>query len=389
MIAVSRKTPEVVGGYSERKFVVLPTLALLVLCLDLACAFTITPANIRSSFVTHKSTKKSGGSLSATGGDPNDNKNENENSSILMTFDLDDTLFPIQEVVDAANDAQIKAMQSFGYKESNMEQCMVQTRAIRQSLTGSITYTDLRKGAIRAELKQLSSSKNYGNSVDLEQQVEQCFEAWLQARHDASEHYLFPQALPALQSLQDTFSSTHNLCIAAITNGRGNPLGMTNTLAPYFDFCVSGEDDDVFPHRKPHSEIYMAALKRWQALPSQKEQKQDKDDDDLIRPDIWIHIGDCLANDVGASNDVGAHAIWVAPVESSEADGTQPSWSTATEKDRQERAMLMEAARSKMSGQITCLSQLNSVVQSILLKQTAVSSSATEDSLVGSTETEK
>ena len=294
----------------------------------------------------------------------------NKRQSILITFDLDDTLFPIQEVVDAANDAQIEAMKSLGHENATMEQCMVQTRAIRQSLSEPITYTDLRKGAIRAELERFSKS-NEDHDL-LEEQVEYCFNAWLQARHAASELHLDSQVIPALQDLQNNLAASYNLCIAAITNGRGNPLCMTNTLAPYFDFCVSGEDDDVFPHRKPHPEIYKVALQRWRTLQSQQGNGCDDFVSESSRPHLWVHIGDCLANDVGASHDVGAHAIWVAPIveetneKDSEAPSKQPSWSTATKTDRQERDLLMQAARSKMSGQITNLLELNQLIQSIL-----------------------
>lgn len=272
--------------------------------------------------------------------------------SMLVTFDLDDTLFPIKEVVQEANDAQIRAMHELGYTDATMEECMVQTRAIRQGLTAPITYTDLRKGAIRAELKRLTAS---GIDVEvLEEQVEHCFEAWLQERHAAAERYLFSDAIAAMEALQEAFGHC-NLCIAAITNGRGNPLCMTNTLTPYFSFCVSGEDDDVFPHRKPSPQIYEATLKRWRS--QQKESAKEK-------PDLWIHVGDCLANDVGASYDVGAEPIWVAPLQP-ESD-EQPSWSTATGKDLKERAILMEAAKSKTSGEITSLSQLPSVIENVM-----------------------
>lgn len=279
---------------------------------------------------------------------------------LLITFDLDDTLFPIQEVVDAANDAQIEAMHRLGYTDTSMELCMVQTKAIRQALSAPITYTDLRKGAIRAELERSVDFSSKSSLLD--EQVEHCFDAWLQARHDASERHLFPEAIPALQEIQGHFSASdinqaHNVCLGAITNGRGNPLCMTSTLAPYFEFCVSGEDEDVFPHRKPHSKIYEAALKRWRLL------LEDASDNNAKKPDLWVHIGDCLANDVGASHDAGARAIWVVQPEE---EGDQPSWSTATEEEKAKRALLMEGARSKMSGQINNLSELKGVIQSLL-----------------------
>lgn len=290
--------------------------------------------------------------------------------SLLLTFDLDDTLFPIQQVVDAANDAQIKAMHSLGYTErTSMEQCMIQTRAIRQTLTAPITYTDLRKGAIRAELERLQEAHkpndDNSSSMSLQEQVDHCFDDWLQARHDAAEDHLFPETIPALKDIQAHFSSSFDsVCLGGITNGRGNPLDMTSTLAPYFMFCVSGEDDDVFPHRKPHVEIYEAALERWRSL----DIHSDDNTDGLPskRPDLWVHVGDCLANDVGASHEAGARAIWVAQPEE---EGDQPSWSTATEKDRKERALLMEAARSKMSGQVTNLSELLNVIEDLLSEE--------------------
>jgi phosphoglycolate phosphatase-like HAD superfamily hydrolase len=41
---------------------------------------------------------------------------------------------------------------------------------------------------------------------------------------------------------------------------------MKNTVAKYFDFCVSGEDADIFPNRKPHAGIYQVALERYRQL---------------------------------------------------------------------------------------------------------------------------
>jgi hypothetical protein len=40
-------------------------------------------------------------------------------------------------------------------------------------------------------------------------------------------------AISTLQQIRDTHP---DVCIAAITNGRGSPLHMSNTLEPFFDF---------------------------------------------------------------------------------------------------------------------------------------------------------
>jgi FMN phosphatase YigB (HAD superfamily) len=282
--------------------------------------------------------------------------------SLLFTFDLDDTLFPVNEVIQEANDAQLRAMQRLGYTEPTMDQCMVQTKAIRQRVTKPMTYTDLRKEAIRAELERMSKTTRTEEQA-VNEKVEECFEAWLQERHAAAERHLFPETIPALKDLHSQYGTLYDLCIGGITNGKGSPLCMTNTVAEFFEFCVSGEDPDIFPHRKPHPNIYTAALNRWRTLKAIPPRHL---------PTVWVHVGDCLANDVGASSDVGAKAIWVAPCSEAE---EQPSWSTATKEDLQVRAQMMEAARSKMSGQVTNLSQLTDVVQEILNME-GISSSA-------------
>jgi hypothetical protein len=107
-----------------------------------------------------------------------------------------------------------------------------------------------------------------------------------------------------------------NVCIGAVTNGGGDPLKMPS-LAPFFSFCVSGEDPEVFPHRKPHPGIFRHALHRYRTehyAPSQEAARDDDNDDECGEDDfLWCHVGDCLANDVGASADCGAFAVWCAP----------------------------------------------------------------------------
>ena len=53
--------------------------------------------------------------------------------------------------------------------------------------------------------------------------------------------------------------SARGVFIGAVTNGCGDPL-KTPGLAPLFDFCVSAEDEDVFPQRKPSRRPFDKAL---------------------------------------------------------------------------------------------------------------------------------
>jgi len=184
--------------------------------------------------------------------------------------------------------------------------------------------------------------------------------------------------------LEKLRSEYPNATIGAITNGKGNPLMMKDTLCDLFDFCVSGEDDDVFPHRKPHEGIYNVALQRYKDLLHLEGDDNiclTKDDDRIC----WIHIGDDLANDVGASAKCGALAIWV-DLSSKEYDQTasarfkenilnkndvnnnekQPFWSTASSDEVEKRKKLNKKAFKFVSAKIEKLSSLPDAIRGLL-----------------------
>jgi FMN phosphatase YigB (HAD superfamily) len=306
----------------------------------------------------------------------------------FLSFDLDDTLFPISVTVNDANARQINHMNelfaSMGIPNSSssisIPDFLRTARDIRRDLQHQqpVTYTALRKMAIRRELEsRLGSSVVHDN---IEQVVDDIFDVWLQERHAAAERYLFADAVRSLESLRARYP---DVCIAAITNGRGNPLHMTaSTLAEHFDFCVSGEDDDVFPNRKPHRGIYEVALERYQQL-YPHHQYSSNNNTNNNRSTIWCHVGDCLVNDVGASAACGAYAVWYCPddqnaLESKTAalrlqrgssnnnNNKEPSWSTATESDMKQRKQLAIGAEEKVATRISSLSELEGAIEVLL-----------------------
>jgi hypothetical protein len=110
-------------------------------------------------------------------------------------------------------------------------------------------------------------------------------------------------AISTLQQIRDTHP---DVCIAAITNGRGSPLHMSNTLEPFFDFCVIGEDETVFPARKPQAGIYHESLRRYQELyphhaarNGDNDEQQGSSSSSSSTERVWCHVGDCLANRTG------------------------------------------------------------------------------------------
>eukprot|EP00985_Skeletonema_marinoi_P031721 scaffold37781_cov198-Skeletonema_marinoi.AAC.4 len=267
----------------------------------------------------------------------------------LLTFDLDDTIFPIGPVVAEANDAMISRLQTFGYTDANNDEIVAASKRIRTELREAgeaLTYTDLRKQSIRREIMRLTDLQHH--QVD-DSIVEDVFDSWLSTRHASADKHLFSDCVDALEAIQIQHPDA---IIGAITNGRGNPLFMPS-VKDFFHFCVSGEDEGVFPKRKPDKGIYEAALETFYNL------RKEESPDSLN----WIHVGDDLANDVGAAAITGAKSIWLS---AEEEESDLPSWSTATKEEMERRAMLNDSAKKYVSSKISSLNELESAVMHIL-----------------------
>lgn len=153
----------------------------------------------------------------------------------------------------------------------------------------------------------------------------------------------------------------------AITNGRGDPLEMPS-LRTLFDFCVSGEEDGVFPRRKPDRGIYEAAVRRYEELRGGGGTTDlRREADDAVVGFNWVHVGDDLANDVGASAACGARPVWFAAEEEEDREEERvPSWSTATGEELARRAALDEAARKHVRARIASLEELPAAIAEVL-----------------------
>jgi len=276
----------------------------------------------------------------------------------LLTFDLDDTLFPCGPVVAEANEAMIASIVSHGYPSITNEDVLAATKAIRNELRKTdtpITYTNLRIAAIQSQLER-SLAQHYpdlGSNALHESVSQKIFDVWLRARHQAAERNLYPDVIAMLRQIQATHPDA---IIGAVTNGRGDPLDMRETLRPYFDFTISGEDDGVFPNRKPHPGIFEATLSRFESIAGY---------DVMEREDrCWVHVGDDLANDVGASAACGAKAVWYKMEE--DGDDATPFYSTASSEEIERRKRMAKEAEEKVTERISTLGQWPGAIENIL-----------------------
>jgi len=268
----------------------------------------------------------------------------------LLTFDLDDTIFPITPVVQDANSAMIQYLQEIGYENASNDEIIAASKQIRRELRErgeEVTYTELRKQSIRREMERLDGGALDTHESDV---IDRVFDKWLLERHASADRNLFPFASSSLQIVRDQYPS---VVIGAITNGRGSPFHM-QSISHYFDFCISGEDDGVFPLRKPSSGIYEAALKKYEELKNKN-----------VHNVNWIHVGDDLANDVGASAACGAKTIWLTKDEQAGEEGVG-FWSTATLEEMQKRKQMNDRARQFVNAEVTTLNELSNAIESIL-----------------------
>mmetsp|Transcript_17737 Transcript_17737/g.45848 ORF Transcript_17737/g.45848 Transcript_17737/m.45848 type:complete len:340 (+) Transcript_17737:42-1061(+) len=220
----------------------------------------------------------------------------------LITFDLDDTLWPTAPVVASANAKLCAAFEACGVPGItpwDVQSTMKRLRPELEAKSAGVppTYTALRTAAIA----HLLASKV--PQSDLQAIANELFQVWLRGRHDSAEAHLFSGALEAATSVRKTYPEA---TIVALTNGRGDPLAMSEDLASCFDFTVSGEEPSIHPHRKPSPVIFRAALERAGV-----------DGDSFLTEhapapeDSWVHIGDDLLNDIAAAKGLGAFTVWL------------------------------------------------------------------------------
>lgn len=105
---------------------------------------------------------------------------DNERPLVLLTFDLDDTLYPIAPVIEEANAAFAKAMERYGYDGIQPNDIDVLTKKVRQELppeeAAALSHTEAREMAIRRQMED----------VLLAHKLSETAEDWVTAVEDLS-----------------------------------------------------------------------------------------------------------------------------------------------------------------------------------------------------------
>ena len=208
-------------------------------------------------------------------------------------------------------------------------------------------------------------------------------------RHHSAERHLYPEVIDALKRIKEEHPTA---IIGGVTDGRSNPLFMTFTLAPFFDFSCSWEDDQG-ARKKFFQELdqtggessqltwlYDEARYKYAVLKQAADGMTPGNDKlpALVYPDtyddrVWIHVGDDLAYDVGGSAACGAKTIYCELADKYGQTARnrfpgkeQPSWSTTPTLELQKRAEFSEAAKDKVDVKLSYLTQLPEAINDIL-----------------------
>jgi len=332
----------------------------------------------------------------------------------LLTFDLDDTLYPIATIINEANDAFTRTMERFGFGIIETQQIVVAAREIREEIAKTdpetaacLTHTEIRRLAIRKEMEKIvyerklkscaddwatqvsslsplvvQNAKTWAHTAVSASVVEAVLNAWEMERHHAAERHLYPDVIDTLLQIKEEHPG---VVIGAVTDGKANPLLMTFTLAKHFDFCINWEDDQA-GRRKFFQDlsnveedadltwIYSATKERGEDLirasATLKNQTFDNSDG------VWVHIGDDLALDVGGSATVGAKTI-LAELDDKRYVQTarhrfdldeekQPNWSSTPMKELERRRIMNEGAKDLVDKKVAFISHIPEAITSIL-----------------------
>jgi len=165
----------------------------------------------------------------------------------VVSFDLDDTLWPTGEVIGAAN----AALQSYLEIEYPAVLSAAHRLVVEEGIGGAVPtlMRQLHKARMKADPSLPKSPLNLTNlrtealiaaaqeaGLDKARQLgEECFAVWASARHQACESLLFPGVVEALWKLR-----REGIILGSITNGNAD-VAMIPSLKGLFTFSITAE----------------------------------------------------------------------------------------------------------------------------------------------------
>ena len=196
-----------------------------------------------------------------------------------VTFDLDDTLWPLREVIIHAHKESNNWIID---KFPNMSKVLFteQEQKMWQKLIAKDNSLRHRLSELRKKVIETLLIENGVSSEDAKATSKDAFDIFLKLRHDIT---YFEGALEVLKSLKEKYT------LGVLTNG--NASIETLKIDHLFDFYLNAE---MVNDSKPGAKMFKEALKITQ-----------------LKPGEVCHVGDHPDNDVEAAVKLGMKAIWL------------------------------------------------------------------------------
>jgi len=200
--------------------------------------------------------------------------------SVLVTFDLDNTLWDVAPVIVRAE----YAMESWfeerfpGFAQQYSTSVQEELKRVVLSRSPDIAFnlTALRLEVYKLALKKFGLPSEEGDLV-----AESALSHFCEWRQKVD---LFPYAVDVLEELNQDYS------LAVITNGNADVFHPYVGLGQYFDFAIRA---DQLGAAKPDISVFSAAAKTAKMDVSQ-----------------IVHIGDHPVDDVFGASNAGAKSVW-------------------------------------------------------------------------------
>lgn len=197
----------------------------------------------------------------------------------VISFDLDDTLWAVQPVIDEANRRLYAWYQEhaplFSERFSLADFAQLQEQAHEHYPHHAYSVTRVRQNMIRLGLSQAGYQ-----GEELTRLCDESFEVFLAARNEVS---FFDHALTMIAALHPDYQ------LGALSNGNADidRVGLDR----YFDFAIHADHIGI---GKPDKRMFQAML-------------------DLTgtQPEEVLHVGDSLDHDIAGAIDAGIHSLWV------------------------------------------------------------------------------
>ena len=196
-----------------------------------------------------------------------------------VTFDLDDTLWPLREVIIHAHKESNNWIID---KFPNMSKVLFteQEQKMWQKLIAKDNSLRHRLSELRMKVIETLLTENGVSDEDAKATSKDAFDIFLKLRHDIT---YFEGTLEVLKSLKEKYT------LGVLTNG--NASIETLKIGHLFDFYLNAE---MVNDSKPGAKMFEEALKITQ-----------------LSPEEVCHVGDHPDNDVEAAVKLGMKAIWL------------------------------------------------------------------------------